>query len=600
MLDNFEQVIAAAPACSATCCGPGRTCALVATSRAPLHVYGEQEYPVPPLACPIPAHLPPLEALTQYEAVALFIERAMAAKPDFAVTNENAPAVAEITARLDGLPLAIELAAARVKLLTPQAMLPRLESRLALLARRRARPAGAPADAARRHRLELRPARRARPLPLRAGVGLRRRLRPRGGRGHLRPSTAGGAALDVLDGLGALADQSLVRQVEEHGHVRFRMLETIREFATERLVERGEADELRRRHATWFTELVERAAPHLTGQDRARWLDIVEHDHDNVRAALAWAQAVGDTATALRIVWSDLALLAEPGLPDRGPDACRVRAGHARPTASIRSSSCAATRPPAASPTGAATSRPAATTTASPSSSPEPSATASSSPTSSTTTRSASSPPTRTTTRAGRPRRRPRDLPRAGRRGGPDQRPLGHRATRTSSREDWVRSAESYTEALALARATGNDFMVNWSLHMLGASVTMLGQFGEAHRYLTEGTEAMVRAGEMTGLVIVLDDWVDYDFFTGDYERAIRLYGAARHLQEQTSTGLAEWSNMTIRGGGRDYPGIDAETQRPPEAEGAALPLDEAIALALGRPSCLIDRRSRHPVSPPR
>ncbi len=149
-------------------------------------------------------------------------------------------------------------------------------------------------------------------------------------------------------------------------------------------------------------------------------------------------------------------------------------------------------------------------------------------------------------------------------------------------REQWSSSAESYTEALALARATGNDFMVNWSLHMLGASVLMLGKFTEAHRYLTEGTLAMVRAGEMTGLVIVLDDWVDYDYFTGDHERAIRLHGAARHLQQQTSTGLAEWSNLTIRGGGRDYPGIDAETRARLEAEGAALPLDDAIALALG------------------
>ena len=92
----------------------------------------------------------------------------------------------------------------------------------------------------------------------------------------------------------------------------------------------------------------------------------------------------------------------------------------------------------------------------------------------------------------------------------------------------------------------------------------------------------MVRAGETTGLVIVLDDWVDYDYFTGDYERSLRLNGAARHLQEQTSTGLAEWSNMTLRGGGRTYPGIGAEAQASLEAEGAALPLDEAISLALG------------------
>jgi hypothetical protein len=136
---------------------------------------------------------------------------------------------------------------------------------------------------------------------------------------------------------------------------------------------------------------------------------------------------------------------------------------------------------------------------------------------------------------------------------------------------------------------------------MLGASVTMLGRFTEAHRYLTEGTKAMVRAGETTGLVIVLDDWVDYDFFTGDHERAVRLHGAARHLQEQTSTGLADWSNLTIRGGGRDYPGIDPETRARLEADGAALTLDEAIALALGS-AVVADQAAPNwkPVSPPR
>ena len=201
--------------------------------------------------------------------MALFIARAMAAKPDFAVTNENAPAVAAITARLDGLPLAIELAAARVRLLSPQAMLPRLESRLALLE-------GGARDLP------------ARQQTLRGAIDWSFGLLDEPGRclfarvsvfsggfdleaaeAICGPSPGAGPTIDVLGGLGELVDQSLVRQVEEHDHVRFRMLETIREFAAERLVERGEADEIRRRHAAWFTELVERAAPHLTGTDRA-------------------------------------------------------------------------------------------------------------------------------------------------------------------------------------------------------------------------------------------------------------------------------------------------------------------------------------------
>ncbi|MDQ5852175.1 MAG: NB-ARC domain-containing protein, partial [Chloroflexota bacterium] len=122
VLDNFEQVVAAAPVVADLLRTAAQVKVLV-TSRIVLHVYGEQEYPVPPLALPDLLHLPPREMLSQFAAVALFIERALAVKPDFQVTNENAPAVAEICARLDGLPLAIELAAARIKLFPPQALL---------------------------------------------------------------------------------------------------------------------------------------------------------------------------------------------------------------------------------------------------------------------------------------------------------------------------------------------------------------------------------------------------------------------------------------------------------------------------------------------
>jgi len=133
VLDNFEQVSAAAPSVTELLSACPNITVLV-SSRSILHVSGEQEYPVPPLGLPVPAHLPPLTQLSEFEAVALFIERARSVKPDFAVTNENAPAVAEICVRLDGLPLAIELAAARIRILTPQAMLIRLEHRLGLLA----------------------------------------------------------------------------------------------------------------------------------------------------------------------------------------------------------------------------------------------------------------------------------------------------------------------------------------------------------------------------------------------------------------------------------------------------------------------------------
>ncbi|MET1232036.1 MAG: adenylate/guanylate cyclase domain-containing protein, partial [Candidatus Limnocylindrales bacterium] len=223
VLDNFEQVMDAA-ALMGDLLKAGPDLRLLVTSRSPLHVYGEQEYPVPPLGIPDPANLPQLEAMAQYEAVALFIARAMAAKPDFAVTNENAPAVAAITARLDGLPLAIELAAARVKLLNPQAMLPRLESRLALLG------GGARDLPARQQTLRgaidwsyglLDEAQRslfARASVFSGGFDLE------AAEAICGPAIGGGPFLDVLDGLGDLADQSLVRQLEEHDLVRFRIL----------------------------------------------------------------------------------------------------------------------------------------------------------------------------------------------------------------------------------------------------------------------------------------------------------------------------------------------------------------------------------------
>ena len=341
-----------------TCSRPDRTCALVATSRSLLHVYGEQEYPVPPLGVPDPANLPALDAMTQYEAVALFIARAMAAKPDFAVTNENAPAVAAITARLDGLPLAIELAAARVKLLNPQAMLPRLESRLALLA------AGLADLPARQQTLrgaidwsyglldEPQRCLFARASVFSGGFDLE------AAEAICGPRLRDGASLDVLGGLGDLADQSLVRQVEEHDHVRFRMLETIREFAIERLVERGESDELRRRHAAWFTDLIERAAPFLTGQDRALWLD-ADRARPRQRAHRT-GLGVGDPRHGHRVAHRvvHLALLAEPRLPDRGSRCTLPPSWRCRPTASTRCSWCGATRLPAALRTGAGTSMP--------------------------------------------------------------------------------------------------------------------------------------------------------------------------------------------------------------------------------------------------
>jgi predicted ATPase/class 3 adenylate cyclase len=298
LLDNFEQVLDAAPEVGELLRRCPRLKAVV-TSRAGLRISGEQQFPVPPLQLPDPKALPSLSVLSQYEAVRLFIERALAARPDFAVTNENAPAVAEICARLDGLPLAIELAAARIRVLTPQAIHARLGKRLDLLS------AGARDLPARQQ--TLRGAIAWSYDLLEAGA---KRLFERLG------VFVGGAALEqveevcgppedvgggLLDGVAGLVDHSLVRQQEETGEPRFFMLETIREFALERLEASPEAAEIRRRHTRVYLELAERAAPELEGSEQKRWLDALEREHDNLRAVLERTVAEGDAALASRL-----------------------------------------------------------------------------------------------------------------------------------------------------------------------------------------------------------------------------------------------------------------------------------------------------------
>src|SRR5215208_2638945 len=299
VLDNFEQVLGAAPAVTALLAGaPGLK--VLATSRAPLALYGEHEFPVPPLTLPDLERPPPLERLTQYEAVGLFVERARAIKPDFEVTNESAPAVAEICVRLDGLPLAIELAAARIKMLPPQAMLQRLSSRLKLLT-------GGARDLPERQRT-LRGAIEWSHALLEEGEKTLFALMAvfSGGRTleaiEAVCDAGGDLLLDAFEGVSSLLDKSLLRQEEgPKGEPRFVMLETIHEYARERLQESGEAEEIGRGHIRYFLALAEEAAPELTGADQVSWMDRLEAEHDNFRAALSRSLEAGDAKSALRI-----------------------------------------------------------------------------------------------------------------------------------------------------------------------------------------------------------------------------------------------------------------------------------------------------------
>jgi predicted ATPase/class 3 adenylate cyclase len=299
LLDNFEQVVAAAPlVAELLAAAPGLK--TLVTSRSPLHIYGEHEYQVPTLALPKLPPVPPLERLRQYEGVRLFIERAQAVKPDFVVTNENAPAVAEICYRLDGLPLAIELAAARVKLLPPQALLARLSNRLRLLT-------GGARDLP------------ARQQTLRGAIAWSEDLLSSNERMLFARLAVfvSGCTLDAvetichadgllesggLDEVHALLNNSLLRQEDQMGgESRFVMLETIREYALERLVAEGQVEQLRQRHAAYYLALAEAAEPKLRGLHQQSWLERLEAEHDNLRAAMTWALESGEGSFALRL-----------------------------------------------------------------------------------------------------------------------------------------------------------------------------------------------------------------------------------------------------------------------------------------------------------
>jgi predicted ATPase/class 3 adenylate cyclase len=298
LLDNFEQVLGAAPLVGELLSACPKL-KVLATSRSVLRVYGEQEYPVPPLELPRPGRLPAIDRLTQYEAVRLFIERAKAARPDFSVTDENAPAVAEICARLDGLPLAIELAAARIKLLTPGAMLERLGSRLKLLH-------GGSRDLPERQRTLRGTIEWSHALLEEGERVLFARLAVFSGGRTLEAieticDARGDLPVDALEGVSSLLDKSLLRQEEgPEGEPRFVMLETIHEYARERLEASGEAEEVRRLHAAYFLALAEEAEPELSGADQLACLERLEAEHDNMRAALSWSLEK-EPETALRL-----------------------------------------------------------------------------------------------------------------------------------------------------------------------------------------------------------------------------------------------------------------------------------------------------------
>jgi len=342
LLDNLEQLASAGPLVSRLLASaPGLR--IVATSRVPLHVSFEQEYPVSPLDVPTADEAIDVESLARVEAVALFVDRAKRARPSFRLTESDAHAVAAICRRLDGLPLAIELAAARVKIFSPAALLSRLDRALPLLD-------SGNVDVPARQRT------------LRAAIewscallgdpqqALFRRLTVFSGGWTVEAAdrvvtSEPDLGLDILDGLAALVDHSLIRARpdDDAGETRFDMLQLIREYGAERLAETPDAAPIGRRHAEWVLALAEQAATALESDADPIWLDRMTREHDNLRAALRWAATDDERELGLRLAtaawrfwqqrghtregreWFDRLL---PGKPESDLDPAVVAAAH--------------------------------------------------------------------------------------------------------------------------------------------------------------------------------------------------------------------------------------------------------------------------------
>ena len=290
VLDNFEHLLPAAEQVAELLVACPRLKVLV-TGRAALDLRWEHQFGVPPL--PVPDLRQPLafEELAQSPAIALFVERARAAQPTFRLTSSNASAVAETCVRLDGLPLAIELAAPRVKVLAPGTLLARLQRRLDVLV-------GGARDEPDRHRTLRAALDWSYDLLTPPEQALFRRLAVFAGGWSLPAAEAVCAGSDlqpgaVFDLVARLVDQSLVLAEEkEHcGELRYRLLETIREYALDRLDQQGETSDIQHQHATYFLAMAEQASTRLHGPEQVPWLDWLEREHDNLRAALAWCLA---------------------------------------------------------------------------------------------------------------------------------------------------------------------------------------------------------------------------------------------------------------------------------------------------------------------
>ena len=578
VLDNFEQLLpAGAPAATQLLqAGPGVK--LLVSSRSVLHIYGEQEFAVEPLGLPDRKAHPGLDALRQYEAVKLFIERAVAVKPDFTATNENAPAIAGICERVDGLPLAIELAAARVKLFSPQALLTRLETSLSALG------SGARDLPGRQQTLrgaidwsyEMLDVNQKRLLG-------RFSVFARGAsveQAELVCGPADEVGGDVLSGLDDLADHSLLRRQPDYAEPRLLMLQTIREYAGERLEQSGESKEIRNRHADAYCALASAAAPNLFGEDQKKWLDRLELDDDNMRAALDWcveqhdAERAHGLAASLWRFWQMrghlhegrarlTAILAMPesgGHPDSRARALEAAGGIVywqgdMPAAQAFYDECLALR------------------------------------------------------RAGDDRRElanayynasfpsavnVSDLPKSEallEQALPIYRELADEAGISGCqwaignllyfRKSYDHAIGALDEAIELFRKSGNRFGLGWALHTRSLCALRTGDVARARDYVREALGLFSEAGDISGIALLLDDAGEAVIATGNRPVGIQLASAAATHQATSGAGLGSVLNLEEGRSRHEY--VSGEDDERAWEAGQAMTLDQAVTLALAQ-----------------
>ncbi|HET9496636.1 MAG TPA: tetratricopeptide repeat protein [Chloroflexia bacterium] len=581
VLDNFEQVIGTAPDLAALLGACPSIKALV-TSREVLRLSAEQTYPVPPLALPDLHSLTPLEFLARIEAVRLFVARAQAAQPDFSLDPSNATTVAVICHRLDGLPLAIELAAARIRLLPPGEMLARLERRLPWLT-------GGPQDAPTRHQTLRAAAGWSYDLLAPEEQALFRQMAVFVGGCTLKAAAAvcapnhgqgdTHAEESLLEALSGLVDKSLLRrEPDSAGRARLYMLETIREYALEQLTASGETGGARRAHAGYYVALAEEASANVTGPSQLASLERLEQEHDNLRAALSWAAEVGDREMGARLASSLWGFWLVRGYLSEGrrwldsllsggslPPALRARALNGASRLALRQGDYAAAETMLQE---ALATRQALGDTRG---------------------------ETEVLDNLGLVAIYEDDLARAQsyfERSLAGWRALGDRTSMITAlnrlglvhryQGDYEHAARLYEEVLALAREVQDTYYTAAALHNLGQMEHHRGNDARAYALLTESLGLVQQLGDKPTLSVFLVDVAGVWASQGHPERAARLFGFAQALRDNMQVIMYEAQRRAYEQDvARAAAQMDAATWQAAWAEGRAMSPEEAYALAM-------------------